>query len=68
VTTAAGPNGMVYGEGQALITTKDGDSVSWKGMCVSKPKGLEMALPLAKINSMMIIFEDAGFSYSKAMI
>lgn len=45
MTTAAGPNGMVYGEGQALITTKDGESVRWKGMCVGKPKGLENAFP-----------------------
>ena len=44
MTTAAGPNGIVYGEGQVLITTKDGESVSWKGMGVGKHKGLEMAL------------------------
>lgn len=35
---------MVYGEGQVLITTNDGESVSWKGMGVGKHKGLEMAI------------------------
>ena len=35
---------MVYGEGQVLITTKDGESVSWKGMDVGEHKGLEMAI------------------------
>lgn len=70
VTTAAGHNGTVYGEGQAIITTKDGETVSWKGIGIGKPKRQGLAISyrgakafqtssqkLAKLNSMMIIFE-----------
>ena len=37
-------NGTVYGEGQALITTKDGESISWKGMGVGKPSTRSLIL------------------------
>jgi hypothetical protein len=70
VTTVAGPNGTVYGEGQAIMTTKDGENVSWKGMGVGKPKGQGLAISwrgakalqtssqkLVKLNSLMIVFE-----------
>jgi hypothetical protein len=43
-TAAAGPSGTVYGEGQAIITTKDGENVSWKGIGVGKPKGQGLAI------------------------
>ena len=70
VITSSGPNGTVYGEGQAVLTTKDGEAVSWKGMGIGKRTGPGMAVSyrgakafqtssqkLAKLNSMMIIFE-----------
>jgi hypothetical protein len=70
VTTAAGPNGMVYGGGQAIITTKDGETVSWEGMGVGKPKGQGLAKSwrgakafqttsqkLAMLNNIMTVFE-----------
>jgi hypothetical protein len=70
VTTAAGPNGTIYGEGQALLTTKDGESISWKRMGICKRTGPGMAVSyrgakafqtfsqkLAKLNTMMIVFE-----------
>ena len=70
VTTSTGPSGTVYGEGQAVITTNDGENVSWKGIGVGKPKGQGLVISyrgakafqtssrkLAKLKSMMIIFE-----------
>lgn len=46
VTTVGGasPDGSIYGEGQAVLTTKDGETVTWKGMGVGKPKGNGMAI------------------------
>lgn len=46
VTTVGGasPDGSIYGEGQAVLTTKDGETVAWKGMGVGKPKGKGMAI------------------------
>ena len=46
VTTVGGasPDGSIYGEGQAVLTTKDGETVTWKGMGVGKPKGKGMAI------------------------
>lgn len=31
--------GTIYGEGQALITTKDGEVIAWRGSGVGKPLG-----------------------------
>ena len=39
-----GNEGILYGEGQAVLTTKDGDAVFWKGMGVGKPTGKIMGV------------------------
>jgi cobalamin biosynthesis protein CbiD len=46
VTTVGGasPDGSIYGEGQAVLTTKDGETVIRKGMGVGKPKGKGMTI------------------------
>jgi hypothetical protein len=36
VTTSAGHNGTINGEGQALLTIEDGESISWKGISLRK--------------------------------
>ncbi|MCS4538123.1 MAG: hypothetical protein HYY67_04610 [Thaumarchaeota archaeon] len=33
------PSGVIYGEGQGVIMTKDGETVSWTGSGVGKPTG-----------------------------
>lgn len=33
------PTGVVYGEGQGIITTKDGEMISWTGGGVGRPTG-----------------------------
>lgn len=44
VTTTAGLDGSLYGEGQAVLTTNHGEIVTWKGMGVDKPKGKGMTI------------------------
>lgn len=39
VTMLEEPDGSIYGQGQPVSTTKDGEIVTWKGMGVGKPKG-----------------------------
>src|SRR5687768_10836297 len=36
------PGGHLYGEGQGVVMTKDGDSATWKGFGVGKPTGKGM--------------------------
>ena len=33
------PDGLLYGEGQGIITTKDGETAIWKGTGVGRPTG-----------------------------
>ncbi|MFQ5929853.1 MAG: hypothetical protein ACE5MK_09140 [Acidobacteriota bacterium] len=33
------PDGSLYGEGQGITTTKDGETATWKGQGVGKPTG-----------------------------
>jgi hypothetical protein len=71
VVTRARPDGTVYGGGQALLTTKEGESFSWNGIGLGQPKG-GMAISyrgckifeasassqkLAKINKVTVVFE-----------
>ena len=39
-----GNEGTLYGESQAVLTTKDWDAVFWKGMGVDKPTGKMMGV------------------------
>ncbi len=32
VTSIVRPDGSIYGEGQAILNTKDGEMVTWKGI------------------------------------
>src|SRR5215813_10255218 len=65
-----GNEGTVYGEGNAVMTTKDGDSVTWRGMGVGKPTGNGLAVKyrgaksfqtaspkLARLNRAPLVFE-----------
>lgn len=69
VKTIGRADGTVYGEGQALLATKDGEQFSWRGLGVGQPKG-GMAISyrgcksfeatsqrLAKINKIVLVFE-----------
>jgi len=62
--------GVVYGEGQGVYLTKDGESCSWVGSGVGKPSGRGMGISyrgavyyqttaarLARLNSMCAVFE-----------
>jgi hypothetical protein len=71
VTTGGGsPEGSIYGEGQAVLTNKDGDVVTWRGIGDGKPKGKGLAISwrgakayqtssqkLVRLNSMPLVFE-----------
>jgi hypothetical protein len=72
-TAAPRPDGTLYGEGQGVITTKDGDMATWKGAGVGKFVGggavsyrgalyYNTASPkLARLNSVAVVFEfEAG--------
>lgn len=75
------PDGTLYGEGQGLIFTKDGEMVSWKGQGVGRlmPGGAvsyrgalymnTASQKLARVNSVATVFEfdvDAsGNTHSK---
>jgi hypothetical protein len=37
--SAPRPNGTFYGEGNGIITTKDGEIITWKGTGVGRPTG-----------------------------
>jgi hypothetical protein len=69
VWTVGRPDGTVYGKGHALLTTNDGEQLSWKGIGVGQPKG-GMAISyrgcksfeassqrLAKLNKIAVVFE-----------
>ena len=38
-TAVMQPTGYLYGEGQGIAMTKDGDTISWKGHGIGKPTG-----------------------------
>lgn len=63
-------NGGLDGEGQAILTTSEGELITWKGMGVGHPKGKGMAISwrgakayqtssqkLGTLNSMPLAFE-----------
>ena len=70
-TYAAGPrpDGTLYGEGQGLVTTKDGDMATWKGAGVGRFVGggavsyrgalyySSTSPKLARLNSVALVFE-----------
>jgi hypothetical protein len=63
------PDGTLYGEGQGVVTTKEGDMATWKGAGVGKFVGggavsyrgalyYSTASPkLARLNSVAVVFE-----------
>ena len=68
-TSQPRPDGTLYGEGQGLLFTKDGDMAAWKGQGVGKlaPGGAvsyrgalyynSAAPKLARLNSIAVLFE-----------
>jgi hypothetical protein len=65
-----GSQGTIYGEGNAVLNTSEGDSASWRGFGIGKPTGKGMAISyrgakafqstsekLARLNRAPIIFE-----------
>lgn len=70
IITTGRSDGSLYGEGQAILTTSDGETVTWKGIGIGIPKGKGMAISwrgakvyqtssqkLGKLNSMPLVFE-----------
>ena len=70
VTTSGRSDGSLYGEGQAILTTSEGEIVTWKGMGIGHLKGKGMAISwrgakfyqtssekLNKLNNMPLVFE-----------
>jgi hypothetical protein len=64
------PDGFLYGEGQGIMVTKDGETVKWKGQGVGKPTGKGSAASwrgavyyqtssknLARLNGIAAVFE-----------
>ena len=64
------PGGILYGEGQGILMSKDGDSATWVGAGVGKPTGRGMGASyrgsvyfqttsqkLARLNSTCVVFE-----------
>lgn len=62
--------GILYGEGQGVVMTKDGESGTWKGSGIGKPTGKGMGVTyrgvlyfqttsskLARLNSTCAVFE-----------
>ncbi len=68
-TAAPRPDGTLYGEGQGVITTRDGEMATWKGAGVGRFVGAgavsyrgtlyyNTASPkLARLNSVAVVFE-----------
>lgn len=73
--SAVRPGGFLYGEGQSIIMTKDGDSIVWVGQGTGhfKPEGgmkwrgatyYETAAPkLARFNGMAVVYEHETDKY-----
>lgn len=67
---AARPDGFMYGEGEGVLTTQDGEVVTWKGQGAGKSKGIGSAASwrgavyyqtsskkLSKLNGIACVFE-----------
>ena len=67
--SAVQPGGFLYGEGQGITTTKEGDMATWKGQGAGrmKPGGgvsyrgsvyfLSASAKLARLNGMAVVYE-----------
>ena len=64
------PGGGIYGEGQGLIVTTDGDAATWRGAGVGKPTGKGMSVSyrgavyyettspkLSRLNNLCAVFD-----------
>jgi hypothetical protein len=68
-TSAPRPDGTLYGEGQGVVITKDGDMATWKGAGVGRFVGggavsyrgalyySTTSPKLARLNSIVVVFE-----------